>query len=330
VIVTSDHGESLGQHGLDTHGRALYWELLRVPLVIWFPGHVPAGLRVSRPVTNAAIPATIMDIVDGSASSSFPGPVLSNAWKSRGSESAWPTPLAELARNPYPEDMEKIADQTEPTSTTGAMKSLVTPQRHWIAHEIFGNQLYAISQDAGEKSNLIYADHGRAELSELRHSLAALLQAPWPEGRDQRMKSGIVIASGSFDSPSDKEAANDYYRLQVTPGSSLKIEVQTSNMKPSSKLDPVLSIEDEQGEPLQTCRTPGDDHLKRPGIPDPTPTAFDDLCVSDDVAVGTDPSSRLELYVDAPRELFVHVADWNQTVKGRKNYRLVVSSGQSQ
>ncbi|HEV2698536.1 MAG TPA: sulfatase [Terriglobales bacterium] len=34
VIVTSDHGEALGQHFLMRHGHVLYWELIRVPLVV--------------------------------------------------------------------------------------------------------------------------------------------------------------------------------------------------------------------------------------------------------------------------------------------------------
>ena len=41
LIITSDHGESSGQHHLETHGRALYWELIHVPLVIYFPGMFP-------------------------------------------------------------------------------------------------------------------------------------------------------------------------------------------------------------------------------------------------------------------------------------------------
>ncbi len=48
VVITSDHGESLGQHHLRTHGKALYRELIRVPLVIWYPGHAPAGVRVQK------------------------------------------------------------------------------------------------------------------------------------------------------------------------------------------------------------------------------------------------------------------------------------------
>src|SRR6202163_5130159 len=71
VVITSDHGESLGQHHLRTHGKALYWELIHVPLVIWYPGHIPAGVTVTTPVTNAAIPATIMDLLGGGSQGTF-------------------------------------------------------------------------------------------------------------------------------------------------------------------------------------------------------------------------------------------------------------------
>lgn len=43
VVVTSDHGESLGEHGEDTHGMLLYDGALRVPLVMAGPTVAPAG-----------------------------------------------------------------------------------------------------------------------------------------------------------------------------------------------------------------------------------------------------------------------------------------------
>ena len=58
VIVTSDHGEALGDHGLSFHGAALYSDLVRVPLIISWPGHVPAGIRIAQPVSNADIANT--------------------------------------------------------------------------------------------------------------------------------------------------------------------------------------------------------------------------------------------------------------------------------
>ncbi len=80
VVVTSDHGEGLWQHGLPTHGEALYREQIHVPLIFWYPGHVPSGLRVSANVTNAAIPATLMSLLD-EGGNQFQGPPLNALWK---------------------------------------------------------------------------------------------------------------------------------------------------------------------------------------------------------------------------------------------------------
>lgn len=43
VVLLSDHGESLGEHGEETHGVLLYDATLRVPLVLRLPGTLPAG-----------------------------------------------------------------------------------------------------------------------------------------------------------------------------------------------------------------------------------------------------------------------------------------------
>jgi arylsulfatase A-like enzyme len=52
VIVTSDHGEELFDHGLLFHAHTLYRELVRVPLIAWGPG-IPGGKRVTVPVSTA-------------------------------------------------------------------------------------------------------------------------------------------------------------------------------------------------------------------------------------------------------------------------------------
>jgi arylsulfatase A-like enzyme len=44
IVLTSDHGESLGEHGYSfAHGEYLYDGTLRVPLLFVFPGRVPPG-----------------------------------------------------------------------------------------------------------------------------------------------------------------------------------------------------------------------------------------------------------------------------------------------
>ena len=61
VIVTSDHGESLGQRGgvLTDHG-GLWEEGLRVPLLVRFPDGRHAGERVAEPVSHVDLTPTLL------------------------------------------------------------------------------------------------------------------------------------------------------------------------------------------------------------------------------------------------------------------------------
>ena len=61
VVVTSDHGEEFGQHGKWRHGRNVYGETIRVPLVIAAPkGGIPAAGRVDAPVQLLDVRPTLL------------------------------------------------------------------------------------------------------------------------------------------------------------------------------------------------------------------------------------------------------------------------------
>jgi len=62
VVVTSDHGEGLGEHGEATHGVFLYNATLHVPLVVIAPGRWPAGRRVAGPVSLADVAPTLAEL----------------------------------------------------------------------------------------------------------------------------------------------------------------------------------------------------------------------------------------------------------------------------
>ena len=64
VIVTSDHGELLGEHGLAGHGVAPFEPEIHVPLVVKYPGRHRSGERVGRRVSTLAIFATILQTLD--------------------------------------------------------------------------------------------------------------------------------------------------------------------------------------------------------------------------------------------------------------------------
>ena len=63
VVVTSDHGEGLMDHGFVQHGKNLYDELLRVPLIIRFPDGLGAGTRYGAQVRSLDILPTVLDWV---------------------------------------------------------------------------------------------------------------------------------------------------------------------------------------------------------------------------------------------------------------------------
>jgi arylsulfatase A-like enzyme len=60
-VVTSDHGEEFFEHGGWQHGRRLYEEQIRVPLLFWLPS-VPslAGRRVQMPVQIIDVMPTLL------------------------------------------------------------------------------------------------------------------------------------------------------------------------------------------------------------------------------------------------------------------------------
>jgi len=62
VIVTADHGEEFWEHGGLTHGRTLFNESVKVPLIIIAPGHAP-GQRVSENVSLIDVAPTLLELL---------------------------------------------------------------------------------------------------------------------------------------------------------------------------------------------------------------------------------------------------------------------------
>lgn len=79
VVVTADHGEELGEHGLYLHGHSLYIQTLHVPLLIFGPG-VPEGIRISRAVSLRDLARTVQEIA-GLEGENFPGYSLAVTWQ---------------------------------------------------------------------------------------------------------------------------------------------------------------------------------------------------------------------------------------------------------
>jgi arylsulfatase A-like enzyme/Flp pilus assembly protein TadD len=72
VILTSDHGESLGEHGEATHGVFAYEATLRVPLVLHAPRLFPPRV-VATPVRHVDVLPTVLDALGLEAPAGLPG-----------------------------------------------------------------------------------------------------------------------------------------------------------------------------------------------------------------------------------------------------------------
>lgn len=64
VVFTSDHGEMLGDHGLQFKGCRFYEGLVRVPLIFAWPGHIQAGLRTEALVELVDLSATLLELAE--------------------------------------------------------------------------------------------------------------------------------------------------------------------------------------------------------------------------------------------------------------------------
>jgi arylsulfatase A-like enzyme len=67
IILTSDHGEQLGEHHMLDHQYSLYDPLLRVPLIVHYPKAFSPG-RESRPVSNFDLFPTLLEVLNISSS----------------------------------------------------------------------------------------------------------------------------------------------------------------------------------------------------------------------------------------------------------------------
>ncbi len=62
IVVVGDHGESLGEHGEETHGYMLHDSTLRVPLIISNPNAAGVARRIESPVTIVSLFPTLLEM----------------------------------------------------------------------------------------------------------------------------------------------------------------------------------------------------------------------------------------------------------------------------
>jgi arylsulfatase A-like enzyme/Flp pilus assembly protein TadD len=122
IALTSDHGESLGEHGEETHGLFLYQSTLRIPLLLRYPG-AAAGSRIETPTPITAVPAILLEALrlppmpgqkplrDQLLYSETFVPRLHYGWSELRSLTRWPHKLV-MAPRPELYDLAKDPEET--------------------------------------------------------------------------------------------------------------------------------------------------------------------------------------------------------------------------
>lgn len=62
IAIIGDHGESLGEHGEETHGFFTYNSTLRIPFVLTFPG-APANIHINENTAAVDLVPTLLDLI---------------------------------------------------------------------------------------------------------------------------------------------------------------------------------------------------------------------------------------------------------------------------
>jgi arylsulfatase A-like enzyme/Flp pilus assembly protein TadD len=130
VAILGDHGESLGEHGEQTHGMLLFEAAVRVPLVLAGPG-IPRGSR-SEPVSLVDVAPTLLRQAGVAAPPDMAGDLLGRNG---------------LASRP-------AYSETEYPRSAGWSALASLADERWKLIESSEQELFELLHDAGETSNV--------------------------------------------------------------------------------------------------------------------------------------------------------------------------------
>lgn len=157
IVLTSDHGEGLGDHGEEEHGIFVYREALQVPLIVKLPGGQRAGSTVRRPVQLIDLYPTLAALLGLPLPPDLHGSSLL-------AEEGSGRPI--YAESYYPRFHYGWSELTSLVDGTGRHHYIQAPEP----------ELYDLAADPGEKQNR-FAGERRAAGS-LKQALAPLLREP--------------------------------------------------------------------------------------------------------------------------------------------------------
>jgi arylsulfatase A-like enzyme len=169
VIITSDHGEQFGEHGYFVHNNSLYSPVMKVPLIISFPSHVPPNVENRARLNLVDLPATIFDLAGITPSTPFPGSSLRRLWEG---------PSAGSASDPM---MFEVITSGIPAGKVEELRSVIWGDDEYFRHEDGKEEVYNITLDPEEATDLADSASFAPRLAELRAAMDSILKVTGPD-----------------------------------------------------------------------------------------------------------------------------------------------------
>ncbi len=160
VVVTSDHGEELHDHGGFSHGTTLYREQVQVPLVVRLPGGRRGERRVTDPVELVDVGPTLLELLGEADRRTTDGASFAQVFgrrtpvdRVRSWAAAWSgTPAREAFG--YSELGRKMRTEAKPPRHS---RSLRTADWHYLDGENGDAELYDNAADPNQTQNQLAA-----------------------------------------------------------------------------------------------------------------------------------------------------------------------------
>jgi len=222
IAVMADHGESLGEHGENTHGVFLYDSTIHVPLVVKVPGLHASGKQVDTRVSLVDIAPTMLRQAAVAVPSEMQG------------QSLLPLMKASSAQSATTEDRPSYAETDYPHRAFGwsSLRALRTGKYLYVrAPQV---ELYNQASDPQEKNNLApsskaVADTLGSQLEDFRRKTSQSLvelAKPDPEQVEKLRALGYVAS----DTSNSKTGSAD-------SGIDPKSKIEVSNLLHDAMLD---------------------------------------------------------------------------------------------
>jgi choline-sulfatase len=207
IVLLSDHGQGLGDHGEQTHGLFVYDEALRVPLIVKQPGGEGAGRRVTAVAELVDIVPTILDLAKAPDPGGLRGrslkPLIDNETEAGGSRFVY----AESMYGAFHFGWSELRSVTD-----GRFRYIAAPRP----------ELYDLTSDPGQHHNL--ADTRLDTVAAMKRALknfdgrpVALNAAAVPADERERLELlgyvGVRYDDASVRSAADRTDAKDGYQL---------------------------------------------------------------------------------------------------------------------